>query len=85
MKRKTIKVSDVVEAANRTLRDSENDMIQHRQSIITFVDGIFMRNDSYRGKAYLHEGEVEKGKTFGISFDEKENHTFHDQTRMKYL
>ena len=70
--RKTFKVSDLKEEANRIFLESQDSYVQGRKAIFTFVETILMKTNNYRGFNYIGNDKIrEVGNitvtTFGIN------------------
>ena len=80
-KRNTIEVAEIVVKANQVFRDSEDDYVGGRIATKLFVEDILMKTGNYKGFRYLTKSDT-GAKSFGIAFNEKNEPTFYDQSRV---
>lgn len=67
--KKTVKVSDLKEKANKLFLHSSDDLAQAREAVFSFVSHFLHETGNYRGFNYLTESDMqqsENGKSFGI-------------------
>jgi len=69
-RRKTVKIDDLLEAANRILAKSVNELTRERAGTAMLLEAVLAEHDAYRG--YL---EIDETETDGIR----------DDTRRVYL
>ena len=81
--KKTIKVSELVDQANKSFRDSKNEWREQRRAIQTFVETILHETGNYNGFRYLSEKESHAGHTYGVEWIENEPR-FPDDSRIAF-
>ena len=54
--------------ANFYFRNSGNAYREQRRAVQSFVDGILMDANAYKGFRYLTEGEMKPGFSYGIKY-----------------
>lgn len=67
--RKTVKIAELIEETNKTLRTSTFSLEQ-RAALCTFVETILFNSDCYDGFGYLGPNEVPQGCKPGINLDD---------------
>lgn len=90
--RKTIPIVRLIGHANKFLKYSENEMSDARLCMRHFISSILHETGNYKGFRYLVEKDMEKGKTFGIKYNEQldcngekyTTTTYHDLSRISF-
>lgn len=73
--RKTVKLADVIDTANRMIALSGNDMARERAAIATLLEAVLQLADAYRGYNFLaSEKDAETGELLPTA----------DETRRRY-
>jgi hypothetical protein len=90
MKRKSIKIEELVERINGTLLHSRDDRREGRAALGFLLEQILMDTGNYRGFLYLDEGDMaasREGTTVGIGKGGTPEERFRDtdHTRVHYL
>lgn len=82
--RKTVKVSDLVEYANRALAFSPDEDTEGRQGISHMVEHFLMETDNYRGFTWVRKGG-ERVPAEVVRADREFPPTTYDHTRRYYF
>lgn len=83
-KRLTLEIEQIKGRANHFLTHSENDKVEQRKAIHGFVTILLMDANNYSGYQCLREDQVPPGHSFGVSYDENNKPTFHDESRTNF-
>ncbi len=85
-RKKTVKIADVLTKANQYIKESPQDQRVGRRMLASFVEGLLMDSNNYKGFRYLRAGELKPDELPGIIFDESEAqaHVYPDDSRVAY-
>jgi hypothetical protein len=92
-KSSTVKVTDLIEMINISLRDTGNDQQQYRAGIMSVIETVLHNTKNYKGFRYLTKVELAQGFVPGINTTEEGQVVLEyesrfantDPTRVKYF
>jgi hypothetical protein len=87
MKRKTVKVKNLVKFVNKFNKESADALKEHREAYNTLLENILLSANSYQGFQYLSKDDLTgDAMSVGIRFNEDGTVMYNDtdETRVEY-
>lgn len=86
MKRKSIKIVQLIDFANDLLRNSHDDCVLEREGIMGLVSDVLIKTGNYKGYRYLTAEDMinSQGTTFGVQYNINGDPIMKDTSRIQY-